>query len=66
MIFFFNNSKAYHFCLNQIILSGSLNFKYLNKQIKKTFESTIMGVYLQKKLVKLCEFPLGQKWILKY
>ena len=41
MIFFFNNSKAYHFCLNQIILSGSLNFKYLNKQIKKTFLTSL-------------------------
>jgi len=25
-----------------------------------------MGPYLQKQLVNLCKFPVGQKWVLKY
>jgi len=32
----------------------------------KVFESTIMDSYLQRKLVDLCEFPIDQKWELKY
>jgi len=32
----------------------------------KVFESTIMDSYLQSKLVDLCEFPIDQKWELKY
>jgi len=32
----------------------------------KVFESTIMDNYLQRKLVDLCEFPIDQKWELKY
>jgi hypothetical protein len=30
------------------------------------FESTIIGACLQNQLLKLCEFPVGQKWELKY
>ena len=34
--------------------------------LKLKFDSTILDIGLQKQIVNLCDFPVGQKWELKY
>ena len=54
------NLKAYS------VNSSLLKILFFNYIYSKPFESTIIGPYYQKKLGTLCEFPVYQKWELKY